>query len=305
YGSYNGIQRYMCKICHRKFKGDDTLFHMKVSPEFISTAMELYYTGSSIDDISQHFRNTKGYHPSKSVVFGWVDKYTDKMVKYFRQYQPQVGDTWVCDETVLRLDKNKKVWFWDIIDTKTRYLIATRVSTSRTTGDAQKLMEKARRVTGKTPKKIITDKLYAYWDGIELTFGGDTEHVQSSPFAHGDSTSQIERWHSTLKERTKVMKAFRNTETLIQFTDGFQAYYNYLKPHHTLKGKTPAEVAGVDYNEKTWDAVCRLPVAKEKVIRRKSSEVKFKRPVIKAQSEPNLGKPHYSRKWGGMTRKGG
>jgi len=274
YGSYKGVQRYLCKVCGRKFKADDALYHMKISPEFISSALELYYTGSSIDDICQHFRNSKGYHPSKSVVFGWIDKFTDRAVEHFSQYKPRVGSTWACDETVLRLDKHKKVWFWDIIDTRTRYLIASRVSTSRTTGDAQRLMEKARRITGITPKKIITDKLYAYWDGIEMVFGADTEHVQSSPFGKGDSTSKIERWHSTLKERTKVMKAFRNVDTLIQFTDGFLVYYNYLKPHHSLYGKTPAEAAKVDYDVKNWMDVCRLPMGKK----------------VKAQSQPISGK---------------
>ena len=39
YGSYKGVQRYFCKVCQRKFKGDDALFHMKVSPEYISSAL--------------------------------------------------------------------------------------------------------------------------------------------------------------------------------------------------------------------------------------------------------------------------
>jgi len=59
------------------------------------------------------------------------------------------------------------------------------------------------------------------------------------------------------------MKAFRNVDTLIQFTDGFKVYYNYFKPHHSLKGKTPAEVAGLDYDVKNWMDVCRLPVSKQ------------------------------------------
>lgn len=265
YGTYKGRQLYWCKICKRKVKADDALFHMKVSPDFISSALELYYTGSSIEDICQHFRNAKGYHPSKSVVFGWIDRFTDKAVEHFRQYTPKVGKVWACDETVLKLDKKRKVWFWDIIDLKTRYLIASRVSTTRTTKDAALLMDKAKRITGIEPEKIITDKLYAYWDGIELVFGADTEHVQSSPFTKGDNTSKIERWHSTLKERTKVMKAFRNVDTLIQFTDGFQAYYNFLKPHYSLIGKTPAEAAKVKYDVKNWQDICRLPDKSESV----------------------------------------
>jgi transposase-like protein len=268
YGSYKGAPRYFCKVCKRKFKADDTLFHMKVSPDYISSALDMYYTGMSINDICEHFKTARGYHPSKSVVFGWIDKFTDLAVDHFRQYTPHVGSVWACDETVLRLDKNRKVWFWDIIDLETRYLIASRVSTTRTTEHARRLMEEAKRVTGITPEKIITDKLYAYWDGIELVFGADTEHVRSSPFAKGDSTSRIERWHSVLKERTKVMKAFRNIETLMQFTDGFLVYYNYLKPHHSLGGRTPAEAAGIDYQVKSWGDVCSLRGTNDSDIRR-------------------------------------
>jgi len=33
YGSYKGVQRYYCKVCERKFKADDSLFHMKVSAD--------------------------------------------------------------------------------------------------------------------------------------------------------------------------------------------------------------------------------------------------------------------------------
>jgi len=266
YGKYGDTQLYWCKVCKRKFKADNTLFHGKVSPEYISSALALYYTGSSINDICLHFRDAKGYHPSKSVVFQWLDKYTDLAVDHFRQYQPQVGDTLVVDETVLNLDKKRKVWFWDAIDAETRFLIASRVSDTRTTKDAQVLMETVRRVIGKSPKVIISDKLRAYWDGIELTFGADTEHRMSSPFAGGDdNTALIERWHSILKERTKVMKAFRNIDTLMQFTDGFLVYYNFLRPHESLNGRTPAEVAGIDYDVKNWQAVCRLPVTENDI----------------------------------------
>ena len=261
YGKYGDTQLYWCKVCERKFKDDGNLFYTQSKPEYISTALYLYHTGSSISDICVHLKNVYGYHPSKSVVFGWIDKYTDIAVDHFRKFKPEVGDVWVCDETVLELDKGKKVWFWDIIDTKTRFLIASRASFTRGTRDAEALMELAKKVAGKAPEKIITDKLRAYWDGIELVFGADTEHVMSSPFAEGESTAMIERWHSILKERTKVMKAFRNIDTLIQFTDGFLVWYNYLRPHESLSGKTPAEVAGIEYHTKNWQAVCELPIS--------------------------------------------
>ncbi|MFC2066426.1 transposase [Chloroflexota bacterium] len=269
YGRYGDTQLYWCKVCERKFKDGDTLFHMKVSPDYVARALDMYYTGDSINDICEHFRNADGYYPSKSVVFGWIDKFTDRAVEYFRQFQPKVGNEWQCDETVLRLDKKRKIWLWDIIDSKTKYLICTRVSDTRTTHDAQALMGKAKRITGISPKQITTDQLRAYWDGIELTFGSETDHVQGGPFKGkdtGESTSQIERFHSTIKERTKVMKSFRNVDSLIQFMDGFLVWYNYLKPHHSLYGKTPAEAAGIDYDVKNWQAVCRLPDIEDEIV---------------------------------------
>ena len=95
---------------------------MKVSPEHISSAMSMYYTGMSITDIRNHIRQETGYYPSKSVVFGWIDKYTDLAARHFRDYRPKVGDTWVADETMLDLDKGVKVWFWDVIDSIERYM---------------------------------------------------------------------------------------------------------------------------------------------------------------------------------------
>ena len=263
YGSYKGVQRYYCKDCKRKFKSDDTPFHMKVSPQHISSAMSMYYTGSSITDIRNHIRQETGYYPSKSVVFGWIDKYTDEAVKHFRSYKPKVGDTWIADETMLDLDKGKKVWFWDIIDADTRFILASRVSLTRTTTDVNRLVQEAVKKAGKPPKIIITDKMKAYPDGVFSTLGGMTEHLQSSPFKiASESTSRIERFHETLKERTKVMKAFRDIETLISFTEGFLAYYNYLKPHEALDGKTPAEKAKLKYPVKTWVDVVSMPVSR-------------------------------------------
>ncbi|MEW6034655.1 MAG: DDE-type integrase/transposase/recombinase [Chloroflexota bacterium] len=270
YGQYKGIQRYFCKACQRKFKGDNALFHMKVSPEHISTALSMYYSGSSISDIRNHLKQEHGYYPSKSVVFDWVNKYTDLATKQFRDYHPKVGNTWIADETMLDLDKNHKVWFWDIIDEKTRFLLASHVSLTRTTEDAQSLMEKAAQRAGKVPKVVVTDKLNAYLDGVELAFGADTEHRQGAPFrllSSEESTSRVERFHGTIKDRTKVMRAFRDVETLIQFMEGYLVYYNYFKPHEALNGKTPAEVAGLDYRIKNWKDLSRLPVSKQEEIR--------------------------------------
>src|SRR4030042_2804131 len=266
YGSYKGVPRYFCKVCKRKFKGDEDVFHMKVPAEYVNRAVGEYYAGLSINDIRNLLKQDYNYYPSKSVVFQWVNKYTEIATKHFKDLHPKVGDTWIADETMLDLDGQHKVWFYDIIDEDTCFLLASRVALTRTTHDAEMLMRDALKRAGKAPKEIRTDRNYSYLDGIESTFGSDTEHVLGNPFklkVTGESTSKIERFHGTLKDRTKVIRAFRDLETLIQFTDGWLIFYNYFRPHTSIEGKTPAEKAGIKYDVKDWADLAKIPVPKK------------------------------------------
>ncbi|MBA7632275.1 hypothetical protein ES703_39818 [subsurface metagenome] len=160
------------------------------------------------------------------------------------------------------LDIGGKVWFWDIIDAKTRFLLASHMSKTRTIKDARKLMELAAKRAGKTPKAIITDRLLAYLDGIELTFGADTKHIQGKPFSVENNTNLIERFHGSLKSRTKVMRGLKDIKTAKLITDGWLLYYNYLRPHEALNDKTPAQVAGVRFPYRNWKDI----VAERKAI---------------------------------------
>jgi transposase-like protein len=113
-------------------------------------------------------------------------------------------------------------------------------------------MEKAAQKAGKTPKVVVTDNLRAYIDGIELAYGSDTSHKQGGPFEIKNNTNLIERFHGTLKDRTKVMRALKNKQTLQKFTDGWLTYYNFFKKHMGIENRTPAEEAGIKYDVKSW-----------------------------------------------------
>jgi len=264
FGKYKGVQRYWCKDCERKFKFDSGAFHGKVSAKYISQALAEFYTGDSVQDISNNLNQQYGYKPSKSVIWKWVVKYTNLAIKQFKDDKPDVGNVWVSDETMVDLDQNRKVWIYNVIDEKTRYLLASRVALSRTTKEAELVMKEAERRAGKSPTKVLTDSNYSYDGGISNAFGGDTEHVKTNPFAgkDKDNTERVERYHGTFKERVKVMRAFRDLETLIQFNDGWVAFYNYFKPHDSLQGKTPADEAGLNYQYRNWADLTKLPVSK-------------------------------------------
>jgi len=54
----------------------------------------------------------------------------------------------------------------------------------------------------------------------------------------------MERYHGTFKERNKVMHGMKKTDTVI--LDGQRVYYNHIRPHQALNGKTPAQAAGLE-----------------------------------------------------------
>lgn len=102
-----------------------------------------------------------------------------------------------------------------------------------------------------------TIKLAAYLDGVELAFGADTRHLPSKKLTSADGTQLIERFHSTLKNRTKIMRSFFRKGTAKIILDGWLVHYNFFRPHTALKEKTPAEAAGAETPFKSWADVVK------------------------------------------------
>ncbi len=269
YGHFKNEQRWWCKDCERKFADNGALPGMKTPTNQISSAISMYYEGMSLNAIRRQIEQDHNNYPSDSTVYEWIDKYTQKIADEAGKYTPKVGDRWIADETYVRIDKSKAnvknpysksrsakwVIFWDIIDADTRFLLASHLTTTRNKNDAKILMEKASKRAGKIPKFVVTDKLNSYLDGIELAYGADAKHKAGSPFEIENNTNLIERFHGTLKARTKVMRALKTKDTLQKFTDGWLAYYNFLRPHESLDGKTPAHKAGIKFKYKNWNDV--------------------------------------------------
>jgi putative transposase len=251
YGSRKGVQEYLCLKCGRKFIAKDAPYKKQTSSEQIGLALDSFYDGLSFQDITRQLEHSYQNHVVESTVYRWVMSYTEKAINILGKLQPKVSDTWVVDETVIKVG-GTNWWFWDVIDEDTRFLIASHLSLSRTTRDASSLMEKAWRRADKAPKVIISDRLRAYLDGIEIVFGADTEHIQSEGMTGDINTNLIERFHGTLKDRTKVLRGFKTVDTALIILDGFLIHYNFFRPHMSLKDKTPADVAGIKSPYKTW-----------------------------------------------------
>lgn len=250
-GLKGGTQYYRCKACGRKFAGTDSPEGMHFSTTIIGEGLSLFYDGLSLADISRHIQSTTGVPINPSSVWRWVIHYSQKAEQLLDRTKVSTSKVWVIDETVVSV-AGKNVWYWDIIDEETRFLIGTHLSASRTLRDATETIAVAQQRSKTTPRFILSDGLKSYPQAIETVFGADAVHVKMQGLTSEINTNLIERFHGTLKERTKVMRGLKTMATARIILNGFVLNYNYLRPHMTLKGKTPALMAGIETPFRTW-----------------------------------------------------
>ncbi len=284
-GTFQGIQRYWCKDCKRKFADNRALPKMKTDVKVIASALSCYFGGMPLDSIQRHLQQQFKVYYSEMGIYNWIKRFSKEATDRVKDFQPVVGDTWIADETMLKVG-GRKIWFFDVIDEQTRYLLASRLAESRTIKEAALVMNEARRKAGKSPKRIITDRLAAYIDGIELVFGADTKHIQSKPFTDVNSTNIIERFQGTLKDRTKIIRGFKNMTTAELLTDAWLVHYNFFKEHETL-GNIPPAIRMGDTPIKDWaEVISQAKVASPAKLKLASSR----------RSKPITKKKHPKRK---------
>jgi len=63
--------------------------------------------------------------------------------------------------------------------------------------------------------------------------------------------NKMERFNGEVRDREKVMRNLKRGDTPILI--GYQIFHNYLRPHMSLRGKTPAEACGIEVTgENKW-----------------------------------------------------
>ena len=293
YGTFQGIQRYWCKDCKRKFADNRALPKMKTDVKVISAALSCYFGGMPLDAIQRHLYQQFKVYYSEMGIYNWIRRFSKEAIDRVKDFQPVVGDTWIADETMLKVG-GRNIWFFDVIDEKTRYLLASRLTESRATKQAALVMNEARRRAGKSPKRVLTDKMGAYVNAIDLVFGGAARHIQSTPFTNVNSTNIIERFQGTLKDRTKVIRGFKSMTTAELLTDAWLVHYNFFKEHETLGNIPPAQNMGIPTPIKDWAEV----ISQTKVALPMKSEV-----ALFARTKPITKRKHPKRKPKGLKQR--
>lgn len=242
--NYN-LQRFSCKDCKKRFTVNLGFEGMKFSPQTITSAMQLYFTGESLRNVAKFLR-LQGIEVSHKTVYKWIGKYVNLMEKYLEQITPQVSDKWRSDELYLKIKGNTK-YLYCLLDDQSRFMIAQQIADTKYTEDIRPLFRKGKEIAGKRPEFLITDGARNFFDAYKREFYTNTKpqtkHIRHVHFKGDINNNKMERMNGEIRDREKVMRGLKNPDTPI--ITGYQIYHNYIRPHMGLDGKTPADKVGI------------------------------------------------------------
>jgi putative transposase len=269
--TFGSVQRYACQECNHKFVVDKGFCRMKFSPKVVTLTLDLYFKGVSQRKIADHLKQFESVEVTQPTIMSWIKKYLRLLGKYSEKYKADVGNIWHSDETTVFIKKEDEKryyqWIWNVMDAKTRYLLACQVTEDRFVNDARKALKQAKSVTNVRPDAVVTDGLQAYKEAVKAEFYDvsamiQNPHIRLKDFETKPNNNILERLNGTFRERTKVMRSLDSSMGAMEFAAGMQTYYNYIRPHMGIDGMTPAQMANIPINlmGNRWETMIGLAV---------------------------------------------
>ncbi len=253
-------QRYFCKSCSKKFIPKTPFYRMRNHPKKITLCLDLFYKGVSTREIQSHLQAFYPHNCDHSNIYRWVKKYSLMISKYTDKLKIKAHSEIQIDEMEFNRRKshkaslgNERNWFIDCIDTRTKFLVSAEYFQTREQKEIIKVLKLAKTKTQSQVSIITSDGYNAYPRAIQKTFtlkcksntgkfGVVHNQVNAS---RGDGFNYpIERFHNSVRQRTQNFRGFHGSvESANALLKGFEVYYNFIRKHQSLQGRTPSELA--------------------------------------------------------------
>jgi putative transposase len=245
HNKYGIIQKFNCRECNRYFTINLGFERIHATPEMVTSAMQLYFTGESLRNV-QKFLKLQGVKITHVSIYNWITKYVGLMNTYLEKITPNVSDAWRADELYLKVRGNPKYLF-ALMDDQTRFWIAQQVADTKYTSNIQPLFKDAKQIKGKRPNALITDGARNFHEAFTKEFftisNPKTRHISHIRLQGDHNNNKMERLNGEVRDREKTMRGLKIQSTAV--LSGYQIYHNYFRPHMALNGKTPAEKYGI------------------------------------------------------------
>ncbi|RNJ76523.1 MAG: IS6 family transposase [Nitrosopumilus sp. D6] len=235
-------QDYRCKDCGRKFTPKFGFERMRYKPENITLALDMYCSNMSYRKISNTFMGI-GIDVSHTAVMKWVKKYSQMITPYVDGIMPRVGEWFRADEVWIRV-KGKKMYLFACMDDDTRFWISYTMEITKKIKNANALFEMVKKLTGKSPRYIITDGHSPYKKSSKQVFGKDTEHIFHIHLKGDMNNNMMERLNRFIRDREINYMGLKTMDS--PALELLRIWYNFVRPHMGLGKKTPAEMAWIN-----------------------------------------------------------
>jgi len=146
------------------------------------------------------------------------------------------------------INGDRHYWLWNALDNGSRYLVASHLTRGRGHKDAREFFEIAKKQAKRDPQVIFSDGLDSYrgeYDPISIGNYGKIAHIANVGIRSHMGNHRVERLHNSMSEREKVMRHLKKAHSADKVFKGYRAYYNFVRPHSALKGRTPAQEAAI------------------------------------------------------------
>ena len=227
YGTFQGMQRYFCKNCRRKFADNDAIPKMKTPVWIISLALDCYYDGMSIVAIQKEINRRHGAYYARSSIYNWMIRFSAEAVRQAKVFQPAVSDRWLLSITPVTIGI-RRFWFLDMFDIDSEYLLASKLSETGSKQEIINFLETTHTKTRKTlnhPVSIFVPDNISNYESVDIITGKNT--VKPYWIVKADKR-RIEEHDKLLKKRTVLMRKLNSIDKAKTLTAAWQVHYNFL-----------------------------------------------------------------------------
>ena len=206
-----------------------------------------------------------------SSIYRWLAKFIPPAHEHLRQIPIRTGEHLAADEVCLsgkddedgndakksaaagaqpEGSKRKKWYLFSTTDILTRFCPAFDMADHKDGFNATNLLKETLRRTGKVPSVLTTDCLPSYSEAHQAVFAAKNPldkhsvHISDSCLNNKKKHNNFqERFNGTYRKFQRPRQNIPNPHSPL--ITGFFVYYNFVRPHSSLNGRTPAEAAGV------------------------------------------------------------
>ena len=176
--SKEGVQRYKCNDCSRRFCEKGIFARIRFPKEVIMNVLFLRSYPLSTRNVKKILKKLNKIKISHVSIYNWVMKFAPYLCKFANIFPLKFTNIWHVDEKFIHVrgSKDTHSYLWVVSDSNNN-IISTHVSFERDIVNAKIVLERAKQRSGFAPEILVSDGLQGYKRACNKTFGRKTRHV--------------------------------------------------------------------------------------------------------------------------------